>query len=51
MGVLALISKESTAAHHAEKLSQENIQAWKDWWTKNQDQAVFVQKPVPTFEY
>lgn len=50
MGVLALMVKNPPLPPSA-KLSQENIQAWKDWWTKNQDQAVFVQKPVPTFEY
>jgi hypothetical protein len=49
MGVLALMVKDPPLPVNT-KMSKENIQIWKDWWTKNQDQAVFVQKPDHTFE-
>ncbi len=49
MGVLPLMVKNAPLPANA-KMNQENIQIWKDWWTKNKDQAVFVQKPEPTFE-
>ena len=49
MGVLPLMVKDPPLPANA-KMSQENIQIWKDWWTKNKEQAVFVQKPDHTFE-
>jgi hypothetical protein len=49
MGVLPLMVKDPPLPANA-KMSKENIQIWKDWWTKNKDQAVFVQKPEHTFE-
>jgi hypothetical protein len=49
MGVLALMLKEPPLPVNV-KISPENIQIWKDWWAKNKDQAVFVQKPEHTFE-
>jgi hypothetical protein len=49
MGVLPLMVKDPPLPANV-KLSKENIQIWKDWWTKNKDQAIFVQKPDHTFE-
>jgi len=49
MGVLALMVKDPPLPANA-KLSKENIQIWKDWWTENRVQAVFVQRPEHTFE-
>jgi len=49
MGVLALMVKDPPLPANA-KMSQENIQRWKDWWANNKDRAVFVQKPDHTFE-
>jgi hypothetical protein len=49
MGVLGLMVKDPPLRANA-KVSPENIHIWKDWWMKNQDQAVFVQKPERTFE-
>ena len=49
MGVLALMVKDPPLRANA-KMSKENIQVWKDWWTKNKEEAVFVQKPEHTFE-
>ena len=49
MGVLALMVKDPPLPANA-KMNQENIQIWKDWWTKNKDQAIFVRKPDHTFE-
>lgn len=48
-GVLALMVKDPPLPANA-KMSKENIQIWRDWWTKSKDQAVFVQKPEHTFE-
>ena len=28
----------------------DNIREWKDWWARNKDQAVFVQRPIPSLE-
>jgi hypothetical protein len=49
MGVLALMVKDPPLPAGA-KMSKENVQIWKDWWAKNKDQAVFVEKPEHTFE-
>lgn len=49
MGVLGLMVKDPPLPANA-RMSKENIQIWKDWWTKNKDQAVFAQKPEHTFE-
>jgi hypothetical protein len=49
MGVLPLMVKDPPLPANA-KMSIENIQMWKGWWTKNKDQAVFAQKPDHTFE-
>ena len=49
MGVLPLMVKDPPLPANA-KMSNENIQIWKDWWTKTKDRAVFVQKPEHTFE-
>jgi HEAT repeat protein len=49
MGVLALMVKDPPLPADT-KMGKENIQLWKDWWVKNKDQAVFVQKPDHTFE-
>jgi hypothetical protein len=49
MGVLALMVKDPPLPANA-KSSNENIGKWKDWWSKNHDHAVFVQKPDHTFE-
>jgi hypothetical protein len=49
MGVLALMVKDPPLPANA-KMNKENIQMWKDWWTNNKDQAVFVQRPDHTFE-
>jgi len=49
MGVLRLMVKDPPLPARA-KMSNENIQIWKDWWTKTKDQVVFVQKPEHTFE-
>jgi hypothetical protein len=48
-GVLALMVKDPPLPVNA-KLSGENVQIWKDWWMKNKNRAVFVQKPEHTFE-
>jgi hypothetical protein len=49
MGVLALMVKNPPLPVNA-KMSKENIQIWKDWWTKIGDHAVFVQRPVQSYE-
>jgi hypothetical protein len=49
MEVLPLMVKDPPVPPNA-KMNKENIQIWKDWWAKNKDQAVFVQKPAHTFE-
>ena len=49
LGVLALMVKDPPLPANA-KMSKDNIQIWKDWWTKNQDHAVFLPKPDHTFE-
>jgi hypothetical protein len=54
----AIYSKPRAARADGEKSSitlhrpatPENIQKWKDWWTGNKDHAVFVQRPVQSFE-
>ena len=28
----------------------DNVQRWKDWWARNKDQAVFVHRPIQSFE-
>jgi hypothetical protein len=49
MGVLPLMVKDPPVPPNA-KMNKENIQIWKDWWAKNKDQAVVVQKPDHPFE-
>jgi hypothetical protein len=49
IGVLALMVQNPPLPSTA-PATPENIEKWKDWWTTNKDRAVFVQKPVPSFE-
>ena len=49
IGVLALMVKNPPLPPTA-TATPENIQKWKDWWTRNKDQAVFVQRPVQSYE-
>jgi hypothetical protein len=49
IGVLALMVKNPPLPSTA-PATPENIQKWKDWWTGNKDHAVFVQRPVQSFE-
>ena len=30
--------------------TRDNVQRWKDWWARNKDQAVFVHRPIQSFE-
>jgi hypothetical protein len=49
IGVLALMVKNPPLPTTA-PATPENIQKWKDWWTRNKDHAVFVERPVQPFE-
>ncbi len=49
IGVLALMVKNPPLLSSA-PATPENIQKWKDWWARNKDQAVFVQRPVQSYE-
>jgi len=49
IGVLALMVKNPPLPSSA-PATPENIQKWKDWWARNKDQAVFVQRPVQSYE-
>jgi hypothetical protein len=49
IGVLALMVKDPPLPFTA-PVTPENIQKWKDWWAENKDHALFVQRPVQSFE-
>jgi hypothetical protein len=49
IGVLALMVKNPPLPPAA-PATPENIQKWRDWWTENKDHAIFVQRPIQSFE-
>ena len=49
MGVLPLMVKNPPLPATAPATS-ENVQKWREWWKGNKDHAVFVQRPVQSFE-
>jgi hypothetical protein len=49
IGVLALMVKNPPLPSSA-PATPENILKWKNWWTASKDHAIFMQKPVQSFE-